>query len=133
MGFKGYAFLLNERGELIDQEKADMFIPEAGGDIRSKMIAGDTGVEYDVDSANYVAYAPIRSIHSPDGKSFWSVGISMPERGDYRACRRDPQQVGLGAGSGPGHLRGHDRRGGLRRHEDLERDHRAHQWRLTRA
>ena len=33
-----------------------------------------------VDSATYLAYAPIRSIHSSDGKSFWSVGISMPER-----------------------------------------------------
>ncbi len=78
--FKGYAFLLNERGELVDQEKADMFIPQAGGPIRSKMAAGDIGTEYAVDSATYVAYAPIRSIHSYDGKSFWSVGISMPER-----------------------------------------------------
>jgi|SRR5271165_6448837 len=76
---KGYAFLLNERGQLIDQEKDDMFIPEAGSGIRSKMAAGDTGIEYAAGSATYVAYAPIRSIHSPDGKSFWSVGISMPE------------------------------------------------------
>jgi len=77
--FKGYAFLLNERGELVDQENADMFIPKARGEIRSKMAAGDIGIEYAVDSATYVAYAPIRSIHSSDGKSFWSVGISMSE------------------------------------------------------
>ena len=61
------------------QEKADMFIPQAGGVIRSKMAAGSAGIEYAADHAAYVAYAPIRSIHSPDGKSFWSVGISMPE------------------------------------------------------
>jgi sigma-B regulation protein RsbU (phosphoserine phosphatase) len=76
---RGYAFLLNERGELIDQEKDDMFIPKAGGGIRSKMAAGDSGIQFAADSATYVAYAPIRSIHSPDGKSFWSAGISMPE------------------------------------------------------
>ncbi len=77
--FKGYAFLLNERGALISQEKADMFIPQVGGGIRSEMAAGGTGILYAVGDAAYVAYAPIRSIHSPDGKSFWSVGISMPE------------------------------------------------------
>ena len=73
----GYDFLLNERGELIDEETGDMFIPEAGGDIRSKMTAGNTGVGYD--GAFDVAYAPIRSIRSPDGKSFWSAGVLMPE------------------------------------------------------
>ncbi len=78
-GVPGYAFLLNEQGELIDQEQDDMFIPNAGGAIRSKMTAGNAGIEYAADGAAYVAYAPIRSIHSPDGKSFWSVGISMPE------------------------------------------------------
>jgi phosphoserine phosphatase RsbU/P len=56
-----------------------MFIPEAGGDIRSKMASGNTGIAYAADGAAVVAYAPIRSIRSPDGKSFWSVGISMPE------------------------------------------------------
>jgi len=75
----GYDFLLNERGELIDQETGDMFIPKAGGDIRSKMTAGNSGVGYDADGAFAVAYAPIRSIRSPDGKSFWSAGVSMPE------------------------------------------------------
>jgi len=30
----GYSFVLDERGELIDQEKDDMFIPKAGGGIR---------------------------------------------------------------------------------------------------
>ena len=75
----GYEFLLNERGELIDQETGDMFIPNAGGDIRSKMAAGNTGVGYDAGGAAYVAYAPIRSMRSPDGKSFWSAGVSMPE------------------------------------------------------
>ena len=76
--FPGYSFLLNERGELMIQEKADMFIPEAGGVVRSKMTAGDTGIEYDADHATHVAYAPIRSIHSPDGKSFWSLGVTIP-------------------------------------------------------
>jgi sigma-B regulation protein RsbU (phosphoserine phosphatase) len=75
----GYAFILNERGELIGQEKGDMFIPKAGGGIRSKMAAGDPGIEFAADSATYVAYAPISSIRSLDGKSSWSVGISMPE------------------------------------------------------
>ncbi len=74
----GYDFLLNERGELIDQETGDQFLPKAGGDLRSKMTAGDTGIGYDADGAAYVAYAPLRSIHSPDGKSFWSAGVSMP-------------------------------------------------------
>ena len=78
-GFKGYAFLLNGVGRLIDQEKADMFIPEVGGDVRSRMVAGDTGAAYDVASANYVAYAPIRAVHTRDGKKTWSVGVSMPE------------------------------------------------------
>jgi serine phosphatase RsbU (regulator of sigma subunit) len=75
----GYDFLLNERGELIDQETGDMFIPKAGGGIRSKMAAGNSGIEYAADGAAYVAYAPIRSISSSDGKSFWSAGVSMPE------------------------------------------------------
>ena len=56
-----------------------MFIPQAGGVIRSEMAAGGTGVEFAADRASYVAYAPIRSIHSPDGKSFWSIGVTMPE------------------------------------------------------
>ena len=75
----GYAFLLNEQGELIEQERSDMFIPEAGSDIRRKMTAGSSGFGFDVGRAAYVFYAPIRSIHSADGKSFWSVGISMPQ------------------------------------------------------
>lgn len=87
----GYAFLLNERGELIEQERADMFIPEAGSGIRRKMTAGDSGIEFDADSAAYVAYAPIRSIHSVDGKSFWSVGISMP-KGEITRLADDIQQ-----------------------------------------
>jgi serine phosphatase RsbU (regulator of sigma subunit) len=76
---EGYAFLLDGRGQLIDQERSDMFIPAAGGGIRSKMTAGAIGVDYDTAAATYVAYAPIRSIRSFDGKSSWSVGISMPE------------------------------------------------------
>jgi sigma-B regulation protein RsbU (phosphoserine phosphatase) len=75
----GYAFLLNEQGELIEQEKPDMFIPGAGSDIRRKMTAGGSGFEFDAGQAAYVFYAPIRSIHSADGKSFWSVGISMSQ------------------------------------------------------
>lgn len=78
--FTGYAFLLNGTGDLVDQEKADMFIPQVGGDIRSRMVAGGTGAAYDVASANYVAYAPIRTVHTDSGKSTWSVGVSMPER-----------------------------------------------------
>ncbi len=75
----GYAFLLNERGELIEQERADMFIPAAGSDIRRKMTAGGSGIEFDPGGEAYVFYAPIRSIHSAGGKSFWSVGITMPQ------------------------------------------------------
>jgi len=77
--FKGYAFLLNGFGDLVDQEEADMFIPEVGGDIRSKMVAGGTGAAYDVASANYVAYAPIRTVHTRNGRRTWSVGVSIPE------------------------------------------------------
>ena len=76
---EGYAFLLNDKGELVDQERPDMFIPAAGGAIRSKMVAGEVGYDHDAASATDVFYAPIRSIRSPDGKSFWSVGISLPE------------------------------------------------------
>jgi sigma-B regulation protein RsbU (phosphoserine phosphatase) len=76
---EGYAFLLDGRGQLIDQERPDMFVPAAGGSIRSKMAAGDAGTDYDAATATYVAYAPIRSIHSFDRTSSWSVGISMPE------------------------------------------------------
>jgi len=75
------AFVLNERGELIDKETDDMFVPKAGGVIPTKMAAGEAGITYDAGSATYVAYAPIRSMFSPDGKSFWSVGVSMPEAG----------------------------------------------------
>ena len=74
----GYAFLLNERGELIEQERPDMFIPAAGSDIRRKMTAGGSGIEFDPSGEAFVFYAPIRSIHSADGKSFWSIGITMP-------------------------------------------------------
>ncbi len=75
----GYAFLLNEQGELIEQERASMFIPDAGGDIRRKMAAGETGILFDAVSASWVAYAPIPSIHSVDRNAHWSLGISMPE------------------------------------------------------
>lgn len=88
---RGYAFLLNPRGELVEQEKPDMFIPDAEGGIRRKMTAGETGIELDAGSATYVAYAPIRSIHAPDGKSFSSLGISMPE-GEITRLADDIQQ-----------------------------------------
>jgi Serine phosphatase RsbU, regulator of sigma subunit len=87
----GHAFLLNERGELIEQERAEMFIPEVGSDIRRKMTAGDSGIEFDAGSAAYVAYAPIRTIHSADGKSLWSIGISMPQ-GEITRLADDIQQ-----------------------------------------
>ena len=70
---------MNDNGELVDQERPDIFIPVADGAIRSKMMAGDVGYDHDARSATDVFYAPIRSIRSPDGKSFWSVGISLPE------------------------------------------------------
>jgi sigma-B regulation protein RsbU (phosphoserine phosphatase) len=73
---EGYAFLLNPSGELVDQEKPDMFIPAAGSPIRSKMIAGDLGHDYDAATATDLFYAPI---YSADNKSFWSLGFSMPE------------------------------------------------------
>jgi serine phosphatase RsbU (regulator of sigma subunit) len=89
----GYAFVLDERGELIDQETDDMFIPKAGGAIRSKMAAGDSGIAYAADGAADVAFAPIRSIRSPDGKSFWSVGISMPEAEITRLAGETQQRM----------------------------------------
>jgi phosphoserine phosphatase RsbU/P len=73
---EGYAFLLNSSGELVDQERPDMFIPAAGSPIWSKMIAGDVGRDYDAGAATDVFYAPI---YSADNKSFWSLGFSMPE------------------------------------------------------
>jgi len=75
----GYAFLLNERGELIEQERADMFVPGADSDLRRKMMAGETGLAFDAASVSWVAYAPIPSIQSADRKSYWSLGIAMPE------------------------------------------------------
>jgi phosphoserine phosphatase RsbU/P len=75
----GYAFLLNQQGELIEQEQPDMYVPPLDSEIRRKMISGESGFAFDAGSATYVAYAPIRSIHSPDKKTYWSVGISMPE------------------------------------------------------
>ena len=76
---EGHAFLLNDKGALVEQERPDMFIPVAGSAIRSKMIAGDVGSDDVAAAATDVFYAPILSIGSPDGKSFWSVGISQPE------------------------------------------------------
>jgi serine phosphatase RsbU (regulator of sigma subunit) len=75
----GWAFLLNVQSELIEQEKPDMFVPEAGSAIRQKMTAGATGIAFDSNNRSYVAFAPIPSIHSADGKSFSSLGISMSE------------------------------------------------------
>ena len=77
----GYAFLLNEWGELIEQERADMFVPGVGSDLRRKMTAGETGIAFDAASVSWVAYAPIPSIQSANRnrKSYWSLGISMPE------------------------------------------------------
>jgi serine phosphatase RsbU (regulator of sigma subunit) len=75
----GYAFLLNEQGALIEQEQPDMYVPPLNSEIRRKMISGESGFAFDAENATYIAYAPIRSIHSPDQKSYWSVGISMPE------------------------------------------------------
>ena len=75
----GQAFLLNEGGELIEQESSGMFIPAAGSDIRRKMTAGGSGFEFDSGGDAYVFYAPISSIRSADGKAFWSVGIVMPQ------------------------------------------------------
>jgi sigma-B regulation protein RsbU (phosphoserine phosphatase) len=72
----GYSFLLSAQGELVDQERPDMFIPAAGSPIRSNMNAGKIGHDYDAAAATDVFYAPI---YSADGKTFWSLGFSMPE------------------------------------------------------
>jgi len=76
---QGSAFLLNERGQLIEQEHTRMFVPDTDG-LRRQMTAGATGIAYDADSTTYVAYAPIRSIHSPDEKAYWSLGIVVSEQ-----------------------------------------------------
>ena len=91
----GYAFLLNERGELIEQERPDMFIPAAGSDIRRKMTAGGSGVEFDPGREAFVFYAPIHSIHSADGKSFWSIGITMPQAEITRLADDIQKLIGL--------------------------------------
>ncbi|MCU7920585.1 MAG: SpoIIE family protein phosphatase [Candidatus Thiodiazotropha sp. (ex Epidulcina cf. delphinae)] len=94
----GYAFLLNGKGELIEQEKADMFIPKTSSGIRQKMTDGGNGFEFDAESATYVFYAPIRSIGSLDEKSAWrawSVGISMPESEITRLAGDIQQKMNL--------------------------------------
>ena len=70
---EGYAFLVGEDGEIIDQEaKVKSFVnllkePE----IIRKMTNGKTGLEFDGTGRNYIAYVPI-----PSRK--WSMGIVMP-------------------------------------------------------
>jgi sigma-B regulation protein RsbU (phosphoserine phosphatase) len=78
--FRGDAFLLDGVGDLVDQEKADMFIPTANSKIRSRMVAGETGAEYDIGSASYLAFAPIRTVRTEMGERTWSVGVTIPER-----------------------------------------------------
>ena len=89
----GYAFLLNDKGEVIDQEQPNMFIPPAGGGIRSKMAAGEVGHVYDAANATHVFYAPIPSIHSADAKSVWSLGMSVPEAAITRLAKETQRRL----------------------------------------
>ncbi|MGH9888762.1 MAG: HAMP domain-containing protein, partial [bacterium] len=91
----GDAFLLDERGELVEQERSDMIVPAAGGALRAAMTAGKTGIAFDTAAAAYVAYAPIASMHSPDGAAFWSLGISMPEGEVVRLADQVEDRMGL--------------------------------------
>ena len=76
----GDAFLLNERGELVEQERSDMVVADTASGVRRTMTLGRAGIAFDSAAAVFFAYAPIRSIRSPDGKTYWSLGISMPQR-----------------------------------------------------
>lgn len=76
----GDAFLLDPRGELVEQERLHMFVPGHDNPIRVAMRAGRQGIGFDAASSTYVAYAPIRAIPSRDGKSFASLGISMSQQ-----------------------------------------------------
>ena len=78
-GIDAYVFMLNDKGDLVDQERPDMFVPPAGGAIRSKMAAGETGQVFDEASRNWIFYAPIQSIRSKEAKTVWSLGMSVPE------------------------------------------------------
>lgn len=83
----GNAFLLNEHGVLIEQERLGMSVPGVGSDIRNRMVAGETGIAFDAASAAWVAFAPIPSIRSADGKAYWSLGVSVPESDIVRVVR----------------------------------------------
>jgi sigma-B regulation protein RsbU (phosphoserine phosphatase) len=70
---EGYAFLVNEDGEVIDQEaevKSFVDLQKESKIIRN-MTNGRTGLEFDGTYRNYIAYVPI-----PSRK--WSMGIVMP-------------------------------------------------------
>ena len=70
---EGYAFLVSEDGEVIDQEaevKSFVDLQKESKIIRN-MTNGRTGLEFDGTGRNYIAYVPI-----PSRK--WSMGIVMP-------------------------------------------------------
>lgn len=91
----GAAFLLNEKGELIEQERVEMYLPAVGSEIRKKMMSGQVGLVHDAAHRAYVAYAPIPSFASRDGQSSWSIGISMSEAAVTRIVSEFEQRISL--------------------------------------
>lgn len=80
---EGYAFLMDQDGNVIDQEKSDMFIPQKRRDIVKNPPHRDRQpIKYKDEKGekNYVAYAPITCIQSSVNSSPWVLGIVMEEK-----------------------------------------------------
>jgi sigma-B regulation protein RsbU (phosphoserine phosphatase) len=78
---EGYAFLMDQDGNVIDQEKSDMCIPTVEEDAVKKIYAGESQiVECEKGVKNYVAYAPITCMQSSVNSSPWVLGIVMEEK-----------------------------------------------------
>ena len=110
-----------------------MFIPAAGGGIRSKMTAGDVGHDYDAGNSHRRVLCSYPVIHSPDKKSFWSLGISMPEAEITRISDPIRKKMVFFLAILRGHRRRHGHPGHRRGQPDVQRDHRAHPGPSARA
>lgn len=78
---EGYAFLMDQDGNVIDQEKSGMCIPTVEEDAVKKIYAGEPQIiECEEGVRNYVAYAPITCIRSSVNSSPWVLGIVMEEK-----------------------------------------------------
>lgn len=80
---EGYAFLMDQDGNVIDQEKSDMFIPQEQErrNIVKNLSDREQPIGYDEKGEkSYAAYAPIACIQSSANSSPWVLGIVMEEK-----------------------------------------------------